>query len=92
MAMKKIVIILYSVFLSVLFVSQAPSTITTLQLLTNTEHVFDSSNHNGDNCQEDHFIKTNTVSILIPFKNHLTSAISLNTIPGNTPYLWQPPE
>jgi hypothetical protein len=92
MEMKKIVIILYSVFLSVLFVSQAPSTITTLQLLTSTEHVFDSSYHNGDNSQEDHFIKTNAISILIPFKNHVNTFISLNTIPGNTPFLWQPPE
>jgi hypothetical protein len=92
MEMKKTVIILYSVFLSVLFVCQAPMTISTLQLLTNTEHVIDSSNHNGDNCQEEHFIKTNTISILIPFQKYFPGTISLNAIPGIPPFLWQPPQ
>jgi hypothetical protein len=92
MEMKKIVIILYAVILSVLFICQAPVTISTLQLLTNTEHVIDSSNYSGDNCQEDHFTKTGNISTFIPFRNYLSGTVSLNPLPGIPPFLLQPPQ
>ncbi len=92
MEMKKLVILFYTVFLSLLVIGQTPLTISTLQLLTNTEHVIDSFNHSGDNCQEEHFTKTNTISILIPLQNYVSHTVSLNTIPGIPPILLQPPQ
>jgi len=92
MEMKKIVIILYSVILSVLFICQAPMTISTLQLITNTEHVIDTSHHSGDNCQEEHFTNASKISTFIPFRNYLSGIISLNALPGIPPFLLQPPQ
>ncbi len=90
-SMRKVALMLYTVFLSFLFIGQTATTISTLHLLTNTEQVIDSSNHFGDNCEEDHFTKTNNFSIFIPFKNYFSSSISINTIMGIPPFLWQPP-
>lgn len=90
--MKKIVTIFYPVFLSALFVCQAPMTIFALQLVTNTEHVIDCPNLSGDDCQEDHFTKTSNSLILIPFQNYLSGTLSLSTIPGILPFLWKPPQ
>jgi hypothetical protein len=92
MEMKKIVIIFYTVFLSLLFLGQTPLTISTLQMLTNTEHVIDSFNHSGDNCQEEHFTKTSNISTFIPFRNFLSGTISLKALPGIPPFLLQPPQ
>ena len=90
--MKKIAIIVYTVLLSVLFLGQAQSAIPSLHLLANTEQAIDSPTHFGDNCEEDHFTKTINFSIFIPIKNCFSGNISINTIMGIPPFLWQPPK
>ncbi len=90
--MKKIAILMNIVLLSVLLLGQAQTAIPTLHLLANTEQASDSSIHFADNCEEDHFTKTKTISIFIPFKNCFSIDLNLNTIMGIPPFLWQPPK
>jgi hypothetical protein len=83
---------MYIVLLFILLLGQTHAASTSLQLLTNTEQVIDSSNHFGHNCEEDHSTKTNLISIFIPFKNFFLSNMSINTIIGIPLILLEPPK
>jgi len=90
--MKKIVIIVFSVFLSVFLLSQASECFHAVQVHSMTENVMDPAAQSNDNCEEDHSVNTLHTSFLIPFISYFTANIKLNAIAGIPPYLWQPPK
>ncbi len=90
--MKKILIIVFSVFLSAFVFSQASVCFPAMQEYSMTENVMGLSAHSTDNCEEDHSVNTLHTSFLIPFISYFTGNIKLNTIAGIPPYLWQPPK
>jgi hypothetical protein len=89
---KKSIIILWFIVLTVFFYSFYTKNSDTLYLLINTENIVNSFVQIEDNCQEDNITRSNTTSLKINLLKDLDWNFSPYLLPGTGPSVWQPPE